>query len=94
MLSCDVGRIDAQMPCNGRSAPAGRESTPRSVQPLEDKVAEIGLQELPQVVTELHVEVTVEHRAGGAAAADRDYRRRNVPAKESQTLNIWSLTLI
>jgi len=87
VLSCDVGRVDAQMPCYGRPAPAGRKSTPRSVQPLEDKVAEIRLQELPQVVAELHVEVSMEHGAGDAAAVDRECLRRNVPARESQILN-------
>jgi len=75
------------MPCHGRPAPAGCKSTPRSVQPLEDKVAEIGLQELPQVVAELHVEVSMEHGAGGPSAGDREGLRRNVPARESQTLN-------
>jgi len=75
------------MPCYGRPAPAGRKSTPRSVQPLEDKVAEIRLQELPQVVAELHVEVSMEHGAGDAAAVDRECLRRNVPARESQILN-------
>jgi len=60
---------------------------PRFVQPLEDKVAEIRLQELPEVVTELHVEVSMEHGAGGAAATDRECLRSNVPARESQILN-------
>ena len=67
VLSCDVRRVDAQMPCHGRTAPTGRKSTPRPFQSLEDKVAKIGLQELPQVVAELHVEVSLEHRAGATA---------------------------
>lgn len=88
MLSCDVRRVDAQMPGHGRAAPAGRKSTPRFVQAFEVKVAEIRLEELPQVVAELHVEVSMEHGAGGAAAVDRECLRRNVPARESHILNV------
>ena len=62
MFTGDERRVDAQVASNGRLGPAGAESSPRSLQPFEREVAEIGLQELPDVVAELHVEVSVEHR--------------------------------
>ena len=62
MFTGDERRVDAQMTSNGRLGPAGAESSPRSFQPLEREVPEIGLQKLADVVAELHVEVPVEHR--------------------------------
>lgn len=56
----DEGRVDAHVLGDGLLGPAAAERAPRPVQLLDLELAEVGLEQLAQIVAELHVEVAVE----------------------------------
>lgn len=73
MFAGDEGRVDAQVASDRCLRPAAGERTPRPLEPLEREVPEVGLQELPDVVAELHVKITVEHRGLLTLSTRRGY---------------------
>lgn len=69
------GGVYAEVPGDRRPRPAPGERPPGSLQSLEGKVTEIGLQQLSDVVAELHVKIALEDdRALGLLPRRRRHR--------------------
>jgi len=69
VIALDEGRIDAQLPCRIIRKPSTRERLPRFVHPLDGEVPEIGLEQLPPVLAELHVKVSMKNPGRGVLMA-------------------------
>lgn len=75
VVAGDVAGVDAEVARRDVRRPARRERAPWTLQSLKAEVPEVGLQQLLEVVAELHVEVAVEQRGGARA---RRLRARRV----------------
>lgn len=62
MFTGDERRVDAQMTSNGRLGPAGAKRSPWAFQSFKLEVPEVSLQKLTNIIAELHMKVSIEHR--------------------------------
>lgn len=79
MIPGDEGGVDPQVFRDRRLRPTPGERPPRSLEPLERKVPEVCLQQLSDIIAELHVKVPVEDRGGSALLPLPVQQRGRVP---------------
>lgn len=65
VIALSEARVDPQVSGGDFRRPARRERLPRLLEPLEPEIPEVRLQQLLQVIAELHVELSVKDRLHG-----------------------------